>query len=70
MKTGKGNYLIIDLPLVPSHISQRKFKFVETPVITCNSYQTTGSHISSRSIIQPLPKQVTVKTTYDHRFYN
>lgn len=69
MNTGKRNYVILDLPRIPSHISERKFKFVETPVITCNSYQTTGSHIMARSMLQPVPKQLTVKTTYDHRFY-
>jgi hypothetical protein len=63
-------YTRIILPTLPSHITQRSEKFVPTQNLYCGStYQTTGSHIASRSIRQPVPKQVTVKSTYFHRFY-
>lgn len=62
-------YAKIILPEIPSHITERYKKFAPTNVIKCNSYQTTGSHIQSRSILQPAPKQVVVKSTYFHKFY-
>ena len=62
-------YMRIVLPEVPSHISKRSMKFVPTKNITCDSHQTTGSHIQSRSLLQPVPKQTVVKSTYFHRFY-